>query len=115
MSLKALCECSGAPGGEKEVRQYIAAELERIGCPYEIDNLGNVIAHHPGKSGEQKVLFAAHMDEPALMICDVTERGFLRFKAVGTRVTPRQLYRSGRGKRHGCRWFCTLPHDENHR
>ena len=91
MLLKALCECSGAPGGEKEVRQYIAAELERIGCPYEIDNLGNVIAHHPGKSGEQKVLFAAHMDEPALMICDVTERGFLRFKAVGTRVTTRQL------------------------
>ena len=61
---------------------------------YEIDNLGNVIAHHPGKAGEQKVLFAAHMDEPALMIYDVTERGFLRFKAVGTRVTPRQL--SGR-------------------
>ena len=99
MLLKALCECSGAPGGEKEVRQYIAAELERIGCPYEIDNLGNVIAHHPGKSGKQKVLFAAHMDEPALMICDVTERGFLRFKVVGTRVTPRQL--SGRTVRVG--------------
>ena len=99
MLLKALCECSGAPGGEKEVRQYIAAELERIGCPYEIDNLGNVIAHHPGKAGEQKVLFAAHMDEPALMIYDVTERGFLRFKAVGTRVIPRQL--SGRTVRVG--------------
>ena len=42
MLLKALCECSGAPGGEKEVRQYIAAELERIGCPYEIDRLPEI-------------------------------------------------------------------------
>ena len=47
MSLKALCECSGAPGGEKEVRQYIAAELERIGCPYEMASLyGKISSEH---------------------------------------------------------------------
>lgn len=99
MLLKKLCECSGAPGGEQEVRQAITAELESIGCPYEVDNIGNVIAHHPGAAGKTRLLFTAHMDEPALMIYDVTEEGFLRFKAVGTNVLPRQL--AGRTVRIG--------------
>ena len=99
MLLKKLCECSGAPGGEQEVRQAITAELESIGCPYEVDNIGNVIAHHPGAAGKTRLLFTAHMDEPALMIYDVTEDGFLRFKAVGTNVLPRQL--AGRTVRIG--------------
>lgn len=99
MLLKDLCECSGAPGGEDKIRQIIATELVQIGCPYEIDHLGNVIAHHPGSNGNKKLLFTAHMDEPALMISEITEAGFLRFKAVGTNIVPRQL--AGRTVRIG--------------
>ena len=99
MLLKELCECNGAPGGENEVRQRIIAELASMDCTYEVDNIGNVIAHHKGDLGTSRLLFIAHMDEPALMIYDVTESGFLRFKAVGNSVVSRQL--SGRNVRIG--------------
>lgn len=57
MLLKELCECNGAPGGENEVRQRIIAELASMDCTYEVDNIGNVIAHHKGDLGTSRLLF----------------------------------------------------------
>ncbi len=99
MLLKELCQCSGAPGGEEEVRRYIAGALEDTGCSLQTDVLGNVLVHHPGRPGKNKILFTAHMDEPALMIYDITASGALRFKAVGSHIQPGQI--AGRTVRVG--------------
>ena len=94
MLLKELCECSGAPGDEQEVRQRIIDELIDMGYSYQVDSIGNVIVHHDGERPASKLLWVAHMDEPAIMIYDITEDGFLRFKTIGSIGVPRQL--SGR-------------------
>jgi endoglucanase len=46
-----------------------------------VDNFGNLVAHKKGKG--QKVMFAAHMDEIALMVKKIEENGFLRISPVG--------------------------------
>ena len=79
MLLKELCECSGAPGDEQEVRQRIIDELINMGYSYQVDSIGNVIVHHDGERPASKLLWVAHMDEPAIMLYDITEDGFLRF------------------------------------
>lgn len=98
MLLKELCEYSGVSGGECAIRRRIVLALEEMGSPYQIDRLGNVVAHNPGKAGALRLLLAARMDEPGLMIYDITEEGFLRFKTIGD-VRPRHL--AGRTVRIG--------------
>lgn len=85
--LGTLCKLCGTSGREHAVREYILKELQNMNPPADavrVDRLGNVLVHKKGASpAKQRVLFAAHMDEVALMITDIHADGSLAFDAVG--------------------------------
>lgn len=82
MFLKELTELSGVSGCEYEVRNFIKAKLNEIGCEYYIDKLGNVIAHNKGKK-KKTIMVAAHMDEVGLIVSHIDSNGFIKFQTVG--------------------------------
>lgn len=82
MFLKELTELSGVSGCEYEVRNYIKAKLNEIGCEFYIDKLGNVITHNKGKKNK-KIMLAAHMDEVGLIVSHIDSKGFIMFQTVG--------------------------------
>ncbi|MHA1593726.1 MAG: M42 family metallopeptidase [Candidatus Baldrarchaeia archaeon] len=87
--LKELSEAYGPPGYEDEVREIMIRELEGVADEVRVDKLGNVIAVHEGSG--PKVMLSAHMDEVALLITHIDDKGFLRFFNLGG-IDPRTLY-----------------------
>lgn len=83
MLLKTLSELNGASGAEKAVRTVLQEIIEPFVDSIKIDKMGNLIATKNGRVKGPHVLLAAHMDEVALMITDITGDGFLKFRPVG--------------------------------
>lgn len=88
--LQKLTSIAGAPSREEKVRAFMEQELSALGIKCRTDHLGNLIGHiQPKKYLESsannvpKVLIDAHMDEVAMMVQHIDERGFLRFIALG--------------------------------
>jgi endoglucanase len=79
--LTALCEAPGPPGAEDRVRDIVLPELESMCDRVERDPLGGVtgIIEADGPT----LMFAAHMDEIALMITHIDDRGYLRVVPLG--------------------------------
>lgn len=79
--LQRLSLASGPPGFEDEVKAVIRERLQdRVDELYE-DGFGNLYAVKGRGNG--RIMFAAHMDEVAMMIRHVESNGFLRFTALG--------------------------------
>lgn len=78
--LKQLIMTPGLPGREYQVAELIRAN---IGSSWQVnqDNLGNIIAHLPGKG--EAILLIAHMDEVGLIVRRITEDGFLQVERIG--------------------------------
>lgn len=55
-----------------------------------IDALGNVILFKKGESSEKTVAVITHTDEAGFIIKDITDKGFLKFEAVGE-IDPRVI------------------------
>jgi endoglucanase len=85
-----LSELQGTSGVEKEVRAFLLKEITPLVNSVTIDKIGNLIATKKGPDNAPKILLAAHMDEVALMITEVTAEGFLKFRSVGG-IDPRVL------------------------
>lgn len=85
--LKELCMLPGASGRESAVRNYLLKELEKLplpDCLVQVDRLGNLIVQKQGRRSDvPRIMVAAHMDEVAMMVTDITADGALRFGAVG--------------------------------
>ena len=84
--LKEICEESGAPGFEENIRKIVLREVEGLVDSIEIDNLGNVITLKKGNLPEaerKKVMAAAHMDEIGFIVTHIDDKGFLRFHTLG--------------------------------
>ena len=83
MLLKTLSELNGTSGAEGSIRDFLRQQLESFVDTIVIDKMGNLIAtknaHLPGP----KIMLAAHMDEVALMITEITSDGYLKFQPVG--------------------------------
>ncbi len=79
--MKKLSNCFGPSGREKMIRETIMEEIKEYADEMIIDPLGNLIARKKGSG--KKVLFSAHMDQIALIITHIDEKGFLRFTNVG--------------------------------
>ena len=62
--LAKLAQAYGASGNESVVRDIIISEIKKYCDDYEVDAMGNLIAHKKGNG--VKVMFAAHMDEIGL-------------------------------------------------
>ncbi|MCD6348807.1 MAG: M42 family metallopeptidase [Candidatus Korarchaeota archaeon] len=87
--LERLSMVPGPPGFEDEVRKLIRAELEGEVDELYTDPFGNLYTVKHGHS-ERKLMVAAHMDEVALIVRYVEERGFLRVTNLGG-LNPMQL------------------------
>ncbi len=86
--LAELIEIPGGSGYEEQAAELIAKEFSRLCDQVHTDSFYNVYGIKRGsvslESGERpKVMLAAHMDEIALMVKDIDEKGFLRFTSIG--------------------------------
>lgn len=90
MLLKYLSELNGTSGVEKDIRQALRQELEPFVDSIVTDKIGNLIAQKKCPVIRPKVMLAAHMDEVALMIMEITSEGLLKFRPVGG-IDPRIL------------------------
>lgn len=82
-TLKELCSLYGGSGREDEVREFILSKLPDD-TEKEIDARGNLLVFKKGKkTPSKKVMLAAHMDEVAMIITYITDKGFLKFSTVG--------------------------------
>jgi endoglucanase len=82
--LKTICETSGAPGHEKQIRDLVIQTIKPHVDEYRIDNLGNIISVKKGKkSGDKKIMVAAHIDEIGFVVTHIEEGGFVRFHTLG--------------------------------
>ncbi len=90
-SLKELTQLSGVSGNEREVREYILDKIKNKCDDIVVDTMGNIIAKKCGNGkNDKKIMVAAHMDEVGLICSNITEDGFLKFKAVGG-IDPKVL------------------------
>lgn len=83
MLLQELTGLNGISGNEKEVRDYIIEKIKDLCDSYKVDSIGNLIAYKKGSDGRFKVMLSAHMDEVGFIVSGHTDKGFLKFKAVG--------------------------------
>lgn len=90
MLLKKLCELNGTSGAEGAVRDCLRQEIQPFVETIQVDKMRNLIAVKNSQRSGPKVMVAAHMDEVALMIMDITSDGFLKFQPVGG-IDPRIL------------------------
>jgi endoglucanase len=79
--IKEICQIYGPSSAEGSVSSYIINEIKDYADDYEIDTLGNLIAHKKGNG--PKMMLAAHMDQIGLMVNFVDDDGFLRFSTIG--------------------------------
>ena len=80
---KELCEATGAPGFEYEIRELIIREMKPLADSVSIDNIGNVTCLIRGKSSEKKIVCAAHMDEIGFIVRHIDDQGFIRILPLG--------------------------------
>lgn len=88
--IKSLVEAYGPSGSEDQVRELIAAQVDRLADSVRVDALGNLIATVRGRGGGRRVMVAAHTDEIGVVVSHVDEKGFLRFGPLGG-VRPQTL------------------------
>jgi endoglucanase len=79
--LQRLSEMNGPAGFEGPVREYVADMAKGLGAEVEIDKMGNVHGHVPGKG--PKIMLIAHMDEIGLLTADIDDQGFIYFTNLG--------------------------------
>lgn len=83
--LKTICETTGAPGFEKDIRNLVINEIGSYVDELNVDNLGNVFALKKGSKNPEgkKVMVAAHLDEIGFIVTHIEEGGFVRFHTLG--------------------------------
>ncbi|PYG87605.1 endoglucanase [Ruminiclostridium sufflavum DSM 19573] len=107
MLIKELTDLNGVSGNEKEVRDFILNKINNLCDSIKVDSIGNIIAYKSGKSSKQeklKVMLSAHMDEVGFIVSGHTEKGFVKFKAVGgidDRILPGKRVAAGKKRLAG--------------
>lgn len=82
-NLKQLCLCPSISGREAGVRDIIKSQIEPYADSVSVDVLGNLIAHKKGKTGAEKIMLCAHMDEIGFLVNFVEDSGMIRVAAIG--------------------------------
>lgn len=104
MLIKELTDLNGVSGNENEVREFIISKIENLCDSYRVDSIGNIIAYKKGSGSRLKVMLSAHMDEVGFIVSGHTDKGFLKFKAVGgidDRILPGKKVLVGNKKLSG--------------
>ena len=79
--LKSLVEAFGVSGREEAVRQVIKEELKDTNNEIREDKMGNIIVKMG--TGEEKIMFCAHMDQIGIIVTYIEEKGIVRVGSVG--------------------------------
>ena len=79
--LEKLLQADGVSGNEEEIRKMIIEEIKDLCDDYEVDAMGNTIAHKKGAGA--KVMLAAHIDEIGVIVTYIDDKGFARFSPIG--------------------------------
>lgn len=87
--LKKIVSTYSPAGNETRICQLIKKEVEPYADEIYTDALGNLIVRKKGTG--KKVLLAGHMDQIALMVTYVDDKGFLRFTNIGG-ISPAITY-----------------------
>lgn len=82
--LKEICEAHGPSGREDWVYPIIHDAFKDYGY-VKLTDMNNVYVHKKG-SGRSSIMIMAHSDEVFLMITEISENGFLKFKGNGIDV-----------------------------
>lgn len=104
MLIKELTDLNGVSGNENEVREFIIDKIQNLCDSYRVDSIGNIITFKKGGSSKLKVILSAHMDEVGFIVSGHTEKGFIKFKAVGgidDRILPGKKVVIGKKKLGG--------------
>lgn len=81
---KELCALSGVASYEEPVRAFIKERVAPYADEMRVDTMGNLIVFKRGKKATgNQLLLAAHMDEVGLIICHITDDGYLKFDTIG--------------------------------
>lgn len=81
--LKELSEIDGTPGFEKEVRDVMKREFNKVADEITFDKLGSVIGILNGDASGPRIMITGHMDETGFMVNDITNDGFIKFQVNG--------------------------------
>ncbi len=91
--LKKLSETPGPSGFEDRIREVITQEIRDYVDEISTDNFGNLIAKKRGRSSDKRIMIAAHMDQPSLIVEHIEDNGLIRFAKLGgidLRILPAQ-------------------------
>ncbi len=88
--MKRLSEAFGVSGAEDDVRRLIIDEIKNKADEITVDTMGNVIALKKGKTRGKTIAVTAPMDEVGMIISEITDKGYLKFKLVGS-IDARKL------------------------
>ncbi len=86
--LKEIENLFAVSGMEDKVREYLQKQVSPYCVSTQIDTMGNLHAYNCGEGPE--FLLVTHMDEPGIIVTQITEDGYLRFETVG-RINPAYL------------------------
>ncbi|MBR5155805.1 MAG: M20/M25/M40 family metallo-hydrolase [Clostridia bacterium] len=82
--LKKLADNSGISGYENEFAKSLQKMLESYCSQVEINKTGSVVANFRNYDDNKKtILLEAHLDRIGLVVSEILENGFLKFKALG--------------------------------
>lgn len=90
LSMDRLSGINAVSGFEDEVRSYLIPLIKEKSDSLEVDNMGNIVAFKKGESDKYKILIGTNIDEVGFIVSEITEKGFIKFKSVGT-IDPRTL------------------------
>lgn len=85
--LKSLCINHSPSSREDMLYPLLKETFSQFGDIY-IDHMNNMVIHKRGK-GKGRIMIMAHADEVFLIVTEICEGGFLKFKGVG--VEPKAL------------------------
>lgn len=84
-----LTQIPAASGREELLAEEIISQIKPYCDKIHTDSIGNIIARKKGKSGK-KIMLAAHMDEVAMKVRFIDDKGFVYFVLTGG-IDPRTL------------------------
>ncbi|KJF28847.1 M42 family metallopeptidase [Clostridium aceticum] len=76
-----MLEIYSPAGNEGRISEFIRNQIKDYVDEIKVDALGNLIARKKGNG--KKIMLAGHMDQIALMVTYIDDKGFLRFTNVG--------------------------------
>jgi endoglucanase len=85
--VKKLTELPGPVGLEETVQNVVFENFHKHTDEVKITNIGNVVAHFPGKG--KKILINAHADEIGYTVQNITEEGFIKISPGEPRSSTR--------------------------